>query len=34
MTELILRWENFPQKVSFEMELKEKKKTTTQYFKN
>lgn len=26
MTELILHWENFPQKVSFEMELKEKKK--------
>lgn len=32
MTELILLWENFPQKVSFEMELKEK--NPTQYFKN
>ena len=28
MTELILLWENFPQKVSFEMELKDKKTQT------
>ena len=28
MTELILLWENFPQKVSFEMELKDKKNQT------
>ena len=28
MTELILLWENFPQKVSFEMEPKEKKTNT------
>lgn len=32
MTELILRWENFPQKVSFEMELKEKKNNNNTVF--
>lgn len=33
MTELILLWENFPQKVSFEMELKEKNNNNTVFQK-